>query len=169
VEGEKKMEIKLPSPEEKFVVMDEDSDIFHEVVSGVHIQLRGDEKVPGFVWYCVCADKVHDGLFRGKRCLHVAMSLEYALDYIAQYLVPCEEPEEKVEEGLIVEEGNSDGQEDSDRRGRSEGDSRVQEETGLLVIADHDCRKYAGCRHAPIGTAKDTLSVPAHLGGVSFA
>lgn len=167
------MEIKLPSPEEKFVVMDEDSDIFHEVVSGVHIQLRGDEKVPGFVWYCVCADKVHDGLFRGKRCLHVAMFLEYALDYIAQQLVPYEERVEETADVLadesIVEGGNSDGQEDSDRRGRSEGDSRVQEETGLLVTADHDCRKYAGCRHAPIGAAKDTLGVPAHLGGVSFA
>ena len=167
------MEIKLPSPEEKFVVMDEDSDIFHEVVSGVHIQLRGDEKVPGFVWYCVCADKVHDGLFRGKRCLHVAMFLEYALDYIAQQLVPYEERVEETADVLadesIVEGGNSDGQEDSDRRGRSEGDSRVQEETGLLVTADHDCRKYAGRRHAPIGAVKDAFGVPAHLGGVSFA
>lgn len=160
------MEIKLPSPEEKFVVMDEDSDIFHEVVSGIHIQLRGDEKVPGFVWYCVCADKVHDGLFRGKRCLHVAMSLEYALDYIAKYFVPCEEPEEKVEEGSIVEGGNGDGRGASEERRGSADTFEIKQETYALDKVDNDPGTYAFLRHDLTNAFKSFSVILAHLGGV---
>lgn len=164
--------MRLPGSREKFVVIDEYSDFFNVVVRGVHIELWGDDDRPGDLLYCVYAGMVYDGFFHAE-CLRVCFCMERALDYVVRCLTPYQEQEEKPgeepapgtvdssEEGSVVEKENSDGQESSDRRGRSEGDSRVQEETGLLVTAGHDCRGYAGRRHTPIGTAKDTFGVTA--------
>lgn len=167
--------MKLPRLEDKFVISNETSRFYGNVVSGVHLDVRADEDNPDRLWYYVRVDRAYEGdvvsLYGGF--VSASLTLEGAFEYVAHYFTPYQEQEEKPgeepapgtvdssEEGSVVEKENSDGQESSDRRGRSEGDSRVQEETGLLVTAGHDCRKYAGRRHTPIGTAKDTFGVTA--------
>lgn len=98
--------MKLPKREDKFVVNvtyeGDDCSFYGFVVSGVHIEIRGDDVKPDFVWYYVCADKVYDGLFSGK-CLHVALCLEHALEFIAEKLTPYQEQEEKADEEPAAE------------------------------------------------------------------
>lgn len=98
--------MKLPKREEKFVVNmtyeGDDCSFYGFVVSGVHIEIWGDDVKPDFVWYYVCADKVYDGLFSG-RCLHVALCLEHALEFIAEKLTPYQEQEEKADEEPAAE------------------------------------------------------------------
>lgn len=90
--------MKLPKRDEKFVVSrtyeGEECSFYGVVVSGVHIEIWGDDNKPDFIWYYVCADKVDDRFLFG-RCLHVALCLEHALDFIARYLIPYQEQEEK--------------------------------------------------------------------------
>lgn len=156
--------MKLPKREEKFVVNmtyeGEECSFYGFVVSGVHIEIRGDDD-PDFVWYYVCADKVYDDLFSG-RCLYVTSCLDYALDFIAQNLVPYKEPEEKADEGSVVKEEISDG------RGL-EIVSGIQKETGTLDRVDHGSGKYGGCNHALNSTVESTLEIHGRLGGVSLA
>lgn len=106
--------MKLPKLKDKFVVNrtyeGEQYSFYGFVVSGVHIEIRGDDDNPDFVWYFVYADKVYDGLFHGG-CLYAAMCLQHALDFIAQYLVPYKESEEEIEKGSVVEkEDNEDAE-----------------------------------------------------------
>lgn len=92
--------MKLPKRDEKFVVSrtyeGEECSFYGVVVSGVHIEIWGDDNKPDFIWYYVCADKVDDRFLFG-RCLHVALCLEHALDFIARYLIPYQEQEEKLD------------------------------------------------------------------------
>lgn len=93
--------MKLPTSNEKFIVMKDSCAVSCYrgfVVSGVHIEIRADDNRPDFVWYCVYADKVYDDLYRGG-CLYVALCLDHALDFIAQYLTLYQEQEEKSDEG----------------------------------------------------------------------
>lgn len=116
--------MKLPRSEEKFVVIDKDSDLFNVVVSGVHIELWGDDDCsgavdcpcvvdcPGAVLYCVYASMVYDGFFRAK-CLRVCFCMERALDFIARCLIPYQEPEPEAQPvipGGSSGEGGADGQ-----------------------------------------------------------
>lgn len=107
--------MKLPKREDKFVVNvtyeGDKCSFYGVVVSGVHIEIRGDDVKPDFVWYYVCADKVYDGLFSG-RCLHVALCLEHALEFIAEKLTPYQEQEEKTDEEPAAEAVESSNRED---------------------------------------------------------
>lgn len=159
--------MKLPKRKEKFIVdasyEGEECSFYGFVVSGVHIELWGDDNNPDFVWYCVCADKVYDGLFRG-RCLHVALCLEHALDFIAEHLLPYEEPEEKAEEEPITEEGTSDGRRISESASgvlEEKSATGVLEESGALAAVDYSLGKFSGA-------VENVFGVPDRLGGVSY-
>lgn len=159
--------MKLPKRDEKFVVNmtyeGEECSFYGFVVSGVHIEIRGDDNDPDFVWYYVYADKVYDDLFHGG-CLYVAMCLEHALDFIAQYLAPYKEPEEKAEEGSVVKEETSD-----DLRGMGNL-SEIQKETGAMFIVDDSPVLYGGVYHGLSEIVSNAFGAfRCHLGGVSLA
>lgn len=156
--------MKLPKRDEKFIVNftyeGEECSFYGFVVSGVHIEIRGDDD-PDFVWYYVCADKVYDDLFSG-RCLYVTSCLDSALDFIAQNLVPYKEPEEKADEGSVVKEESSDG------RGL-EIVSGIQKETVAMDGVDSAPGIYGFSHHILTEIAENSFGVFSSLGGVSLA
>lgn len=153
--------MKLPTSNEKFIVMKDSCAVSCYrgfVVSGVHIEIRADDNRPDFVWYCVYADKVYDDLYRGG-CLYVALCLDHALDFIAQYLTPYQEQEEKVDEGPAAEAVDSDDSEVVSENMASGSDT-----------GDNDSPGSAGCFCGSGSTFGFFVSVVTRsLGGVSFA
>lgn len=146
--------MKLPKDEDKFVVTDKTSFFYEKVVSGVHLEIWGDEAFPDKLFYHVCADVSYS-----DRYIRAFFTLKEALDYIAQYFTPYQKQEEKTDEELIADKENSDGQ-----RG-PESISGVQEETGKLDHADHDRGKFSGLHRAFIDVTEVPPAVTSSQGG----
>lgn len=163
--------MKLPKHDEKFIVYRDyylsEEPFSSFVVSGVHIELWGDEKVPDAAWFYVIAECVDD--VYNYKCLHATQCLEQALNFIEKCLIPYEEPEEKVEEGLIIEGEINDGRGASEERRGSADTFEIKQETDALDKVDNDHGTYAFLRHDLTNAFKSVSVIPAHLGGVSLA
>lgn len=155
--------MKLPKREDKFVITEKTSPCYGNVVSGIHLDVRGDDY--GQLWYYVRVDHAYEGnvisCYGGY--VYAARTLKDAFDYVAKCLTPYLEPEEKVENGLDAREGTSDGQR------RPDSVSGVFEETGVLDTVDHDCGKFFSCRHNLTYAVESGLDAADRLGGVSLA
>lgn len=157
--------MKLPTSNEKFVVTSDSVSYHHgRVVSGIHIVIRADEDIPDQFWYYVRFDAEYEGdvISCCGGCVYASRTLERALDFIAQYLTPYQEQEEKADEGSVVEGKTSDG------RGLDKV-SGIQKEMGALDRTDHDSGKYSD-GFFDVGGAGDSASgIAGRLGGVSLA
>lgn len=158
--------LKLPKYEDKFTVNTtyegEGCSLYGFVVSGVHIEIRGDEND---VWYYVRADKVYDDLLCAGY-LYAALCLEDALNFIAEYFVPYEEPKEKADNGSAArEEEIMDG----GRLGVFEVSSGIQEETGVRVAAGHVPGKFFSGYPVFIENPKAAPGRIGRLGGAAYA
>lgn len=104
--------MKLPKREDKFVITEKKSPCYGNVVSGVHLDVRADEDNPDRLWYYVRVDRAYEGdvisCYGGY--VYASLTLEGALDYVAQYFTPYQEQEEKSDEGPAeaVESSNRD-------------------------------------------------------------
>lgn len=159
--------MKLPKSEEKFVITKEGSSLNGCIVSGVHVQIWPDDQ-SDTLWYYVYVQKVFygDDVVYDK-CIGAAESLERALDFIAEHLVPCEGSGEKADAGQgIGAAGEKPEKGASDERGLENvpGD---QEEIGELAYVDHHGRRYGVGSHGHISPAKGIPGVSSGLGGVA--
>lgn len=159
--------MKLPKLEDKFVITEKKSPCYGNVVSGVHLDVRTDEDNPDRLWYYVRVDRAYEGdvisCYGGY--VYASLTLEGALDYVAQYLTPYQEQEEKADEGSVVEEKTSDG------RGLDKV-SGIQKEVEALDRSDrgdHDPGRYNSYCHLLTDSVDSAFGIAGRLGGVSLA
>lgn len=146
--------MKLPRIDEKFIVTDASSKFYGNIVSGVHVEIRADEDNPDRLWYYVRVDKAYEGdivlLYGGYA--RASLTLEGALDYVAQHFVPYQEQEEESDEKAA-----------SDKAAECEDMGMVQEgvpelQGGVALpgdTADHD----AAGDHGPLGSGDPGIAV----------
>lgn len=98
--------MKLPKLEDKFVITEKKSPCYGNVVSGIHLDVRADEDNPDRLWYYVRVDRAYEGdvisCYGGY--VYASLTLEGALDYVAQYLTPYQEQEEESHEETNYED-----------------------------------------------------------------
>ena len=99
----------LPKREDKFVIAEKTSPCYGNVVSGIHLDVRGDDYHPDRIWYYVCVDQAYSGdvisCYGG--IVYASLTLKGALDYVAQCLTPYQEQEEKADEEPAAEAAES--------------------------------------------------------------
>lgn len=97
--------MKLPKREDKFVIAEKTSPCYGNVVSGIHLDVRGDDYHPNRIWYYVCVDRAYSGDVISCYCgiVYASCTLKGALDYVAHCLTPYQEQEEKTDEELAAE------------------------------------------------------------------
>lgn len=126
--------MKLPRLLDKFVIINEASCLYGNVVSGVHLDVRADEDDPDRLWYYVRVDRAYEGDVVSSYGGYVSASLtlEGALEYVSHYLTPYHEQEEKPdEEPAAAAVDSSDEEIISGKDGENELSGVVPDNSGV--------------------------------------
>lgn len=107
--------MKLPKEKDKFVITDESSPCCGNVVSGVHLEVWGDECHSNQLFYYVFVNQAYSGdvISSYGGCLFCSRTLKNALDYVVRCLAPYREPEPETQPAIpggSSGKGGADGQ-----------------------------------------------------------